>query len=669
MSLVSFSNVEKFYGRQDVLRGATFALSAGERVGLVGRNGAGKTTVLRILQGRENPDRGSVHCAKRLRLGHLPQDLMTFTGQTLLELVMDTAEQVRSIEAELNELTHSIDTAANGNDQELLMELTERQSRLLTLFENLGGYQLETEARKIINGLGFEDNELDRPVETFSGGWIMRAVLARLLLAKPDLLLLDEPTNHLDLNSLIWLEGYLCTCPSALLLVSHDRVFLNNVVFKIIEIDRGLAQTFQGNYDQYLEEKEKRLTTEMATYQSQQDRIKQVEKFIERNRVRASTARRAQSRMKMLEKMDKVEAPVTDSGTSFKLTLPQPARGPEILVELDGVTKQYGNKTIYRDLDFSVRRGDRIAFLGPNGRGKSTLLKLLANATEFQEGQRRVGTNVVLSYFAQFQLEELNPDRTVLDELATVAGDMTPGRLRSILGGFMFSGEDVFKKVAVLSGGEKSRLILAKIMIVGPNLLLLDEPTNHLDIPGREMLEKALCEYTGTICLISHDRRLINAIANKVLVIKNQKTEIMPGNFDDYQRLWQEQIEGPGQEVGNACAASPQELQSGKGESRAEREARKRAEAKQRQERHRLTAPLIKEIEKLEQQQADLSARADELSEILGRPDTYEDPDRAKALNREYAALKTDIEQVIGAWEEASLKLEELTAEDAVEIN
>ena len=669
MSLVSFSNVEKFYGRQDVLRGATFALSPGERVGLVGRNGAGKTTVIRLLLGKESPDRGSVHCAKRLRLGHLPQDLMTFTGQTLLGLVMDTAEQIRAIEAELNDLAHTIDTVAQQKDQDLLLELTERQGHLLTLYENMGGYQLETEARKIIHGLGFEENDLERPVETFSGGWIMRAVLARLLLAKPDLLLLDEPTNHLDLNSLIWLEGYLCTCPSALLLVSHDRAFLNNVVNRIVEIDRGLAQSYQGNYDQYLEEKQKRLTTEMATYQSQQDRIKQIEKFIERNRVRATTARRAQSRVKMLEKMDKVAAPVTDSGQSFKLTLPQPARGPDNLVELTGITKKYGQKTIYRGLDLTVRRGDRIAFLGPNGRGKSTLMKLVANTAEFQEGQRRQGTNVVLSYFAQFQLEELNPDRTVLDELATVAGDMTPGRLRSVLGGFMFSGEDVFKKVAVLSGGEKSRLILAKIMVVGPNLLLLDEPTNHLDIPGREMLEKALSEYTGTICLISHDRRLINAIANKVLVIKNQKAEILPGNFDDYQRLWQEKVEGPGRDTGVVCSRPAIESSAGRGGTRAEREARKRTEAQRRQEIHRQTAPLIKKIQKLEQQQADLTVRADELSDILGRPETYEDTERAKALNLEYASLKAEIEQVTNAWEEASLKLEELSALETAEIN
>ena len=456
MSLLNLENLTKYYGRQDILRNATGFINAGERVGLIGANGAGKTTLLRLILGQESPDEGSVHKAKGLRLGHLPQDLMTFSGQTLLEMVMDTAEEIRAIDAELAQVNLELEEISKGfvNNEPVLLELTNRQSHLMELFENLGGYTLETQAEKILAGLGFSEMDFGRPVEEFSGGWIMRGVLARLLLAEPDILLLDEPTNHLDMDSLLWLENYVQSCPSALLLVSHDRVFLNNVVQRILEVDRGAINSYQGNYDRYLLEKEKRLATEAAAFAGQQERVKQVERFIDRNRVRKDRAKQVQSRIKMLEKMDKLEPPPSP-GKQLSFSLPQPSRSPENLIELTGVHKAYGANRIYQNLDLTIRRNDRVAFLGHNGAGKTTLMKLLAGATDFQAGTRRVAEGVVISYFAQFQLEELNPNRTVLEELDTVAGDLLPGRLRTILGSFLFRGDDVFKKVAVLSGGEK----------------------------------------------------------------------------------------------------------------------------------------------------------------------------------------------------------------------
>ena len=663
MALISLQDVKKFYGRQDVLRGASFQVNTGEKIGLIGANGAGKTTLMRIVLDQETADEGVVSKIKGLRLGHLPQDLMTFSGQSLLGLVMDTVEDLRAIETELSFLAQDIETEAGKDqpDEEILLDLTTRQGQLLTLFENLGGYTLEAEAKKILQGLGFTEKDFERPIEEFSGGWMMRAVLARLLLSGPDVLLLDEPTNHLDMESLIWLENYLQNSTSALVLVSHDRVFLNNVVKRIAEVERGRVNTYSGNYDRYLEEKEKRRATEAATYAAQQDRIKQAERFIEKNRVRASTARRAQSRMKMLEKMEKVEAPVHQAKT-FKISLPEPARSPEILVDLAGVTKAYGKNVIYRDLDLMIRRNDRLAFLGANGQGKSTLLKLLAGTTDFSTGTRRVGDGVVIGYFAQFQLEELNPDRTVLEELDTVAGDLTPGRLRSVLGGFLFRGDDVFKKVAVLSGGEKSRLVLAKLMLIAPNLLLLDEPSNHLDIPGRDMLLHALNNYKGTICLISHDRHLINAIANKILVVGRGGVEVCPGNLDDYQNIWKKRLEEdrtPGQP---AHGEQPEKKAATKTMTRAEREARKKAEARARQALADQRAPLVKEIEKLENLQEKLSARLEELSAALAAPETYQDQERSKALNLEYAQVKAEADQAVAAWEEAAIKLEEVEA-------
>ncbi|MFH1135696.1 MAG: ABC-F family ATP-binding cassette domain-containing protein [Pseudomonadota bacterium] len=665
MSLLTLSDVKKFYGRQDVLKGGAFNVNPGERIGLIGANGAGKSTALRIILGIESPDSGEVHRAKGLRLGYLPQDLMTFSGRALLDIVMDTADDIRAIEEELRLVSQDIEdlSSRDAPDRRDLLELTDRQGRLLELFDALGGYTLETEARKILQGLCFSETDFSRPVEEFSGGWIMRAVLARLLLAAPDILLLDEPTNHLDIDSLLWLEGYLKNCPSALILVSHDRVFLNNVVQKIVEVDRGEIITYTGNYDRYVLEKEKRLATEAGNFASQQERIKQVERFIERNRVRKDRAKQVQSRIKMLEKMDKLESPVQTKNLRF--SLPPASRSPETLIELSTIEKRYGPNIIYRDLDLAIRRDDRIAFLGANGRGKSTLMKIMAGTSEFQEGTRRVGEGVVISYFAQFQLEQLDPNRTVLEELDSVAGDMSQGRLRTILATFLFRDDDVFKKVAVLSGGEKTRLILAKIMMVGPNLLLLDEPSNHLDIPGREMLEQALRAYTGTICLISHDRRLINAVANKVLIIKDRQVEIFPGNYNDYQEVWAKRVEGdatfapspsPFLPAPQASAARTQ----AKTENRAEREARKKAEAETRRRVNQLRAPLQKKIQTLENRLSELGKRLDQVAAALAAPETYQDPEKTKALNLEYAALKAESEKSANAWEEAALRLEEL---------
>jgi ATP-binding cassette subfamily F protein 3 len=364
----------------------------------------------------------------------------------------------------------------------------------------------------------------------------------------------------------------------------------------------------------------------------------------------------------MLEKMDKFEAPQSP-GETMKFALPPAARGPELLVQLSDVTKAYGTNVVYRDLDFSVRRGDRLALLGPNGRGKSTLLKLVAGMTDYQAGVRRVGDNVFISYFAQFQLEELNPNHTVLEEIQAVAGHLTTGRLRTVLGNFLFHGDDVFKKVSVLSGGEKSRLILAKIMLAGPNLLLLDEPTNHLDIPGRDLLEQALRQYDGTLVLISHDRHLINAVANKVALIEpGGGVDTFLGDFEDFLRIWKDRLEqeaaaSESKAVERAAAPSKSPGQS---LTRAEKEAKKRAEAEARQRLYKQKAPLVKQVEQLEASQAELGIRLDRLSAELADPETYQEADRAKQLNQAYADTKTELERVTEAWEEAALKLEEI---------
>ena len=661
MALISFSDVSRFYGRQDVLTSVTLSVNPGERVGLVGRNGAGKTTIIRLIMDKESPDSGRVTKARGLRLGYLPQELMGRQGISLLEMVMDTAEEYRKVEAELAQVGAELaERSRAGGDREELMELAGRQGHLMHLFESLGGWEKESEAKKILSGLGFAESDFGRDMSVFSGGWMMRGVLARLLLSSPDLLVLDEPTNHLDLDSLVWLEGYLKTSPSALLLVSHDRVFLNNVVQKVIEVRQGRAHTYQGNYEHFLEEKEQRLVTEAAAFENQQDRIKQIEKFIERNKVRASTARRAQSRVKMLERMDRLAAPESLEDQSFHFRLPVPARGPDLVAEFSSAAKSYGPVEVYRDLNLNLRRGDRLALVGPNGRGKSTLLKMLAGLEPVSGGSRRLGQGVGVGYFAQFQMDSLNPANTILEELATVAGDLGQGPLRSVLGGFLFSGEDVFKKVSVLSGGEKARLALAKIMMTAPNLLLLDEPTNHLDIPGRQMLEDALSDYSGTMVLISHDRHFINALCSSVGIISDGRLEVFPGNFDDYQSMW---LKGPLAESGQK-APTPEILSSETGEAASAIEPNKKEtrkmEAQARRELAAQRRPFKKLVEDSEVRLAEIADRKSELEKLLADPGTYQDGERAKKITLEFQTLSDEAIEVEKKWEEAMTALEKL---------
>ncbi len=649
MSLIALKDITKFYSQQDIFKKASFQISAGERVGLVGPNGAGKTTLFRLILGLESAQGGEIHKAKALRMGYLPQDVMAFTGKAVLELVMDTAEETRAVEIELEEVAREIErlSAEECLDEASLLELTTRQSHLYELFDVLGGYQLESKAEKILEGLGFNTADFGRQVDELSGGWIMRAALARLLLSEPDILLLDEPTNHLDMDSLLWLENYLEHCPSALLLISHDRTFLNNLADRIVEIDRAEIINYACGFDEYLEEREKRLAIQAAAYANQQERIKQIERFIERGRVRKSTAGRVQSRMKTLEKIERIEAPAARPKT-IKLSLPSGPRAPQTLIKLVKVSKSYGKNTIYQDLDFSIHRGEKIAFLGVNGAGKTTLMKILAGVTDFEHGERQIGPNTIISYFAQHQLEELNENLTVLEELWSVAPGQSTGRLRTILGSFLFREDDVFKKVAVLSGGEKTRLILAKIMLTGPNLLLLDEPSNHRDIPGRDMLEQALKQFQGCICFISHDRKLINSIANKVVLVRAGGLEIFPGNFDDFYQIWEDRLNAGFNQIDHD--GKSKEV-SATGFTRAGREIQKRTEAEYRQRLYTRRVPLEEELKDLEKKLNEVGERLDGLAHELSKPEVYQSPEKSKALNQEYNRLRLKNEELTASWE------------------
>ncbi len=670
--MITLHQIYKYYGRQDVLKGVSLHVGPGERLGLVGPNGAGKSTLLGLMLGAVEPDKGEIFRAKHLRLGYLPQELLQLTGQTVLELAMDTGDGLAEVEAELWDVHQEL--AANPSPErndELLM----RQGQLQTAFEGLGGYDLEARASKVLSGLGFTPEQLARDVATLSGGWLMRAALARILLSNPDLILLDEPTNHLDLESMLWLEGYLASSSASVVLVSHDRVFLDKVVNRIVEVDQGQLFTYGGNYSDYENQREARKKAQQAAFDNQQDRIKEIKNFIERNRSRKDRAKQVQSRLKMLETMEVLTAPDQDEAMSFELPEVEPSA--KNVVELLGVDLSYGDKPVYQGLDFLVQRGDRLAFLGKNGAGKSSLLKLLSGLVLPSRGRRLLGGRVKPGIFSQHALEDLHPDRDVLSELMTVAGLMAVSRLRSILGCFLFRGEEVFKKVKVLSGGEKSRLVLAKLLLSGPNLLLLDEPTNHLDITSRQVLEEALRKYQGTIVLISHDRHLINAIANKVAFVENGRVTVFPGNYDDFHRLWKKRLDpvepAPAAET-KAPEPKPAEAKApaltggeGAADTGPKTQAQKRAEAEARNALYRKLKPMRQELDKVEAQVEQASASLDAIVQEMVDPAAFADGERWTDLSRRHDEAKRRLERVTAHWEDLALKLEELEAQTRAE--
>jgi ATP-binding cassette subfamily F protein 3 len=644
--LIAANQITKFYGRQDLFKGASFHVNFGEKVGLVGPNGCGKSTLVRMLLGEVSPDQGEIYQARHVRMGYLPQDILVFRGRTVLEQVMEVAQATRGVEAEMRAVEGELDTATGPAREELAARL----AHLLEQYAHLGGYDLRPRAEKILMGLGFLPQDMERPVDTLSGGWIMRVALARLLLSDPDLLLLDEPTNHLDLDSLRWLEQYLCQAPSAVLVISHDRAFLNKVVHRIVEIEDKGVTSYVGNYDAFRKEKARREEQRWAAYRTQQEQLRQVERFVERNRSRKDRARQVQSRLRALEKMERIEPPVRVEDLRFCFPVPPPTG--RVVLELEDIVHGYDGRPLYEGASLLLQRGDRVAFLGPNGSGKSTLLRILAGQTTPLRGTRRVGHGVKLAYFAQHQMDQLQPDKSVLEELADSAARVQQGELRDLLGAFQFRGDDVFKKVRVLSGGEKSRLLLCKILLAGANLLLLDEPTNHLDIGAREVLETAMNAFRGTLCLVTHDRRLMTAVATHILALRPGGWDLLPGTYDDYEKVWMKSSSPDG--------AVPPEVSD-----RAPRrdKEQKRLEAEWRNRFFRLRAPLEEAIAAIEARVDEATCRLKEMEAEMASPELYRTPDRARALHEAYRRLKGDVGGWTSEWEELHLRMERLEAQ------
>ncbi|HKK19652.1 MAG TPA: ABC-F family ATP-binding cassette domain-containing protein [Opitutales bacterium] len=643
--MLTFSQISKGFGPKVLFSEISFRLQRGERIGLVGPNGAGKTTLFNIVLGLSEPDSGEIEMERDLRIGYLPQESAPSGEESVTELASSITPEIEGIYKTLREFP-------DPNAPERLAAI-ER-------FVELDGFKLEARTKRILAGLAFRADDCDKPAHTLSGGWIMRAHLARLLVMEPDLLMLDEPTNHLDLETLGWFQNQLKRYPGAILTISHDREFLNAVCDGIAEIAHGKLHRYTGNYESYLKEKAEREAQHLAAYKNQQREIAHLEDFVRRFRAKATKASQAQARLKQLEKMERIEAPESAADT-IHFKFPQPERSGQRVATLDGVDQAYGDHRVYAGLDLKIEKGQRIVLVGPNGAGKSTLLKILAEQVPIQAGTRELGLNVTVGYFSQQRVEVLDVERSVLEEaMDRVESGMNEQSVRTILGAFLFRGDEVFKKVKVLSGGEKSRLALVKLLLAPPNLMLLDEPTTHLDMPSIDALIAALKDYSGTLIFVSHDVHFIRAIAEETIQIQAGKVTHYPGDYDYYLR-----------KSGNASAqeglvaglknARPDGSPATEGEHKAlSAKDRRRIAAEERKAASAARRGVEKRVHQLEAEIMDLEEQQSDISKQLEDPSSYSDPGAAKELNVKAARVAKYLEEKNYEWEIAAGELSEL---------
>ncbi|HTS58212.1 MAG TPA: ABC-F family ATP-binding cassette domain-containing protein [Terriglobales bacterium] len=642
--MIRLSSAGKRYGQKLLFEGVDWLITNRDRVGLVGANGTGKSTLLKILAELETLDYGSMSGAKGIRAGYLPQEGLTLSGQTVFAECMSVFSDLHAMEQEMEQLTSrmpELDHASLEYEQ-----VAERYQRIEHEFRTRDGYGLEAQVGSVLMGLGFSKPDWHRRTEEFSGGWQMRIALAKLLLEKPNLLLLDEPTNHLDLEARNWLEDYLKTYPGAFVVISHDRYFLDVTVTKIVEIWNKRVQFYPGNYEKYLAQKSQRQEQLESAYRGQRERIEQLEVFINRFRYQATKAKQVQSRIKELERMDRIELPEEEKTMHF--AFPQPKPSGRIVAELSGMAKSYGDKEVFHDVGLLIERGDRIALVGPNGAGKSTLIKLLAGREPLTGGQLKLGHNVQLDYFAQDQYKELDSDARILDDIGALSPASTQTELRSLLGCFLFSADEVFKRLGVLSGGERNRYALLRMLLHPANFLLLDEPTNHLDMRAKDVLLEALTKYNGTVVFVSHDRYFIDKLATRVFEVGGGQVEIYPGNYEDY--CWRKQ--GGARRLEEALMASAgvtepargngSERQPGSGESKS----------------RRLNPIKRKQLEdRVRELEGQISRNEAAISDCETALQTFVTVQESARLAEELSRHKKELESRLEEWEDLSERL------------
>ncbi len=649
------------FGEDYLFKGVTFIVNPGDRIGLVGSNGAGKTTLMRILIGTQEADEGEVNKSSHAIIGYLPQEGIVLSDSSVREEVMKAFGELTKMEEEITQLSEEVarrsDEAGTEEFDALLHELGDLQHR----FESMNGFSAKGEVEKILMGLGFQVEDFDRSCETFSGGWQMRIELAKLLLQQPDLLMLDEPTNHLDIESLTWLESFLKNYQGGILLISHDRAFLDALTNRTFELTNRRLTTYTGNYSKYLEERSHRRTLQQAAFENQQKIIADTERFIERFRYKATKATQVQSRVKALEKLERVEAPEPDEA-SVHFKFPPAPRGGRVAVELEGLTKRYGDNLVLKNVDYALERGEKVAFLGRNGEGKSTLSKIVAGIEPY-EGKCTLGHNTTIGYFAQHQAEELNPKLSVLETLEEVARGDIRTQLRSLLGAFLFRDDDVFKKVSVLSGGEKSRLALAKLLLEPVNFLIFDEPTNHLDMASKGVLKQALIEFDGSMIIVSHDRDFLRGIVGKCIEFRNQGVKEHIGGIDDYLAKREAVSVDDAFTPKKPSSLAPKQQANNDDSNGLSRKELKRREAELRNKRYAATKELRAKLQKAEKKIEELELQKVECEEQMAQPSTYEDPERSKEVNAVLATVKQDLAEQYQRWERYASQLEQVEAE------
>ena len=660
--------ISKSFGGRVLYSNATLQLNAGERWALVGPNGAGKTTLLKIIMGLESADEGTVTFAKDATLGYLEQETELMGDRTALNEVIESAHEIKQWERKVNDLSLKIAETPEGTT---LNKYLEDYAHAMERFERLGGYELESRARQILAGLGFPVEDFDKPAKEFSGGWQMRISLSKLLLRRPDVLLLDEPTNHLDLESVQWLERFLSSYDGTVLLVSHDRSFMDACVTHVAALENRMLVTYTGNYSGYLHQREENLEQLRAKRAAQERDIAHMETFIERFRYKPTKAKQVQERVAKVEKIREELVVLPEQSHHMHFRFPEPPRTGDTVISLEGVAKSYEDNFVYDNVDLKLYRGDHVALVGPNGAGKSTLMKLIAGKLKPDAGEISLGQNVTEAYYAQHQLEELNPANTVLAELDTVAAGWTTSEERRLLGAFLFHGDDVEKRVNVLSGGERARLALAKMLVSPDPLLLLDEPTNHLDIDSVDVLEKALVDFPGTIILISHDEHLVRAVANKVVDVRDHKVTVYDGDYDYFLfKLAELQAAAQGETSSKTVSsygtsgartvksAGPEAGQAAGSSRNVKTKEQRRAEAEERNRRSRALRETKKRLDEVEAALTPAHKRYDELMTLMADEALYNDSQKFDECMAEYQALSKKIPALEAEWLELSEKME-----------